>query len=513
VEKNLTEAIKWFRKAAERNYAPAQGSLGYCYAQGEGVPKDEVEAVKWTRKAAEQNLANAQYNLGVSYRDGTGVRMDPVEAVKWFRKAAEQNEAVAQRELGNFYLNGRVVRANSSEAVKWFRKAAEQNFSDAQNDLGICYTLGQGVPKDHVEAVKWFRKAAEQNYKEAQVNLGLSYHRGLGVPKDDGEAVKWFGKAAEQDDAGAQAELGLYYAQGQGVPKDEIEAYKWFLLAAAKGNEGATKNAKIAERRMTHYEIMQGQKLARDFRPHQIAPTAVDGSAVGGLQAKPMGTGTGFFITDDGYLITNQHVTGNATHVRLVTTSGSISAKIVKVDAANDLALLKAEGKLPTAEEFLDGKSETLVRGKFEALPVAASRGVNLGTTVVTVGFPNIGLQGFAPKYARGEIASLSGPQDDPRFFQISVPLQPGNSGGALVEEHGNVIGIVSAKLSASATLSATGELPENVNYAIKSSFLLGFLESVPEVASSLKEPNAANMQSPEVVEKVKRATVIVVVY
>jgi S1-C subfamily serine protease len=100
----------------------------------------------------------------------------------------------------------------------------------------------------------------------------------------------------------------------------------------------------------------------------------------------------------------------NANQVRLVTSAGLISAKVIKVDEANDLALLKAEGR-------------------FAALPVAASRGVKLGGTVATVGFPNIGLQGFAPKLAKGEIASLSGAGDDARYFQISVPVQPGNSG------------------------------------------------------------------------------------
>ena len=143
---------------------------------------------------------------------------------------------------------------------------------------------------------------------------------------------------------------------------------------------------------------------------------------------------------------------------------------------------------------------------------MVTSRAVKLGSTVVTVGFPNIGLQGFAPKFARGEIASLTGPQDDPRFFQISVPLQPGNSGGALVDEHGNVIGVVSAKLSAAAALEATGQLPENVNYAVKSSFLLGFLESVPEVATKLKEPNTSDTKFEDTVEKAKRASVLVIV-
>jgi S1-C subfamily serine protease len=74
-----------------------------------------------------------------------------------------------------------------------------------------------------------------------------------------------------------------------------------------------------------------------------------------------------------------------------------------------------------------------------------------VGVTVATIGFPNTGLQGVSPKLANGEIASLAGAGDDPRYFQISVPVQSGNSGGALVDELGNVIGIVSAKLNASA--------------------------------------------------------------
>jgi len=371
------------------------------------------------------------------------------------------------------------------------------------------------VLKNYAEAVKWFRKAAEQNLALAQSNLARCYRNGEGVQKDEPEAIKWWSKAADQDEADAQANLGFCYAQGQGVPKDEVEAYRWFLLAAAKGNEIAKQNILVAERRMTRYEIAQGQKLARDFRPHQPGASSINGSRVRSREARLKGTGTGFFITQDGYLITNEHVAGNADQVRLVTGSGVIAARVLKVDAANDLALLKVEGKLPRAEEFLDSKSEAPLKidDKFEPLPVALSRTVKLGSTVATVGFPNIGLQGFAPKFARGEIASLTGPQDDPRYFQISVPLQPGNSGGALVDERGNVIGIVSAKLSASAALKASGELPENVNYAVKSSFLLSFLESVPELASKLKAPNTSDLALTDVVEKAKAATVLVLVY
>ena len=164
------------------------------------------------------------------------------------------------------------------------------------------------------------------------------------------------------------------------------------------------------------------------------------------------------------------------------------------MDAANDLALLKADGR-------------------FAPLPVTSSRLVELGSTVATVGFPDIGLQGFAPKFARGEIASLSGAADDARYFQISVPVQPGNSGGALVDERGNVVGVVSAKLSARAALDVTGALPENVNYAVKSSFLLSFLESVPAVSAKLKEPVTADRKFEDVVKSAQDAAVLVLVY
>ena len=128
----------------------------------------------------------------------------------------------------------------------------------------------------------------------------------------------------------------------------------------------------------------------------------------------------------------------------------------------------------------------------------------------------NVDLQGFAPKLAKGEFASLSGAGDDPRYFQISVPVQPDNSGGALVDAHGNVVGIVAAKADAVTALAATGSLPENVNYAVKSSLLLSFLESVPEVAAKLKEPKSLQTATPpfeEVAKSAQEAAVLVLVY
>ena len=193
-------------------------------------------------------------------------------------------------------------------------------------------------------------------------------------------------------------------------------------------------------------------------------------------------------------MISNYHVIKDATKVRLVTSAGMIDTKVVQVDTANDLALLKAVGR-------------------FAPLSILPSRSAHLGGTVVTIGFPDPTLQGFAPKLAKGEIASLSGAADDPRYFQVSLPVQPGNSGGTLVDDRGNVIGIVSAKLDASAALAASGTLPENVNYAVKSSFLLGFLESVPAISAKLKTPVTAVRKFEDVVKSAQDAAVLVLVY
>ena len=122
-------------------------------------------------------------------------------------------------------------------------------------------------------------------------------------------------------------------------------------------------------------------------------------------------------------------------------------------------------------------------------------------------------MQGLAPKLTRGEISSLSGLQDDPRFFQISVPVQPGNSGGALVDEHGNVIGITSGQLSAIEMLKAAGSLPQNVNYAVKISYARLLLDNIPAARQSLPPPMSELLSPSAVVERARRAAALILVW
>jgi len=205
------------------------------------------------------------------------------------------------------------------------------------------------------------------------------------------------------------------------------------------------------------------------------------------------GTGTGFFVTEDGYLITNHHVVKDAAAVTLITRHSKVSATVVEVDAANDLALLKAVGA-------------------YKPLPVGSSFDVKLGDTVSTIGFPLIELQGVSPKFTRGEVSSLAGAKDDVRFFQISTQIQPGNSGGALVDEHGNVVGVTSMTMNAPYVLKNKGALPENVNYAIKGYVVSDFLKWALR-NSKLVPPNTGEDKPPDMIDRMQEAAVLVVVY
>ncbi len=406
---------------------------------------------------------------------------------------AESGNAKAQCVLGDFYTSGVVVPKDSTQAVSWYRKAAELGDAKAQYNLSLHYRDGDGVTKDLAETAKWCRKSADQGYPDAQSLLGLSYQLGFGVTTNAVEAAKWYKRAADQGHPAAQRSLGFCYGRGLGVSRDYVEAYKWLTLVSATSHDNYTKDALAAlETELTSEQISKARRMAREFKPQKetgssfyVSPESMNG---------PKTSGSGVFITEDGFLVTNEHVVRGAAQIRLITKDGFCTPKVVRVDAANDLALLKAEGK-------------------FAALPVVSSRGARLGATVATVGFPNTSLRRFAPKLAKGEIASLSGAGDDARYFQISVPVQSGNSGGALVDERGNVVGVVSAKLSAKAALAASGSLPENVNYAVKSSYLLSFLESVPEVSAKLKEPETKERKFEDVVKSAEQAAVLVLVY
>ena len=138
------------------------GEAGAAYKRG-----DYATAMEGFRVHAEQGDALAQFVLGSMYAEGKGVPENDVEAVKWVRKAAGQGLAAAQYGLGGMYIEGKGVPENDAEAVKWFRKAAEQGHANAQEILGGMYFVGESVPEYYVLAYAWYNLAAAQGNKTA----------------------------------------------------------------------------------------------------------------------------------------------------------------------------------------------------------------------------------------------------------------------------------------------------------------------------------------------------------
>jgi len=457
-------------------------------AQAADARHDYATELKLLRPLAEQGDALAQFNLGAMYADGQGVPKDYAEAVRWYRKAAEQGDASAQNNLGLMYADGQGVPKDYAEAVRWYRKAAEQGDASAQNNLGLMYADGQGVPKDYAEAVRWYHKAAEKGNVMAQVSLGTMYVNGDGVPKDYAEATRWLRKGAEQGDALAQGKLGTMYILGQGVPKDYVQAYMWFNLAAAGGENEATKLRDGLEHLMTAQQIAEAQQRTAAWRP--VQPGTQQQSAPAPADAKPEPSsgqlGTGFFIGEDGMVLTNAHVVEGCSEARIGPHGRSMTARVVARDTENDLALLRADVRSPTS--------------------AALRLSVRQGEAVAAYGYPLPGLLASGGNLTEGNITALSGVGDDSRLLQISAPVQPGNSGGPLLDGGGNVVGIVEGKLNAIKIASVIGDVPQNVNFAIKASVMATFLDA-NGVRYATWQPGTARSPA-DIAEEAKRFTV-----
>ena len=207
VEKDETQAVYWFHRAADLGHAEAQRNLAFAFLSGKGIVKNQAEGVRRLRIAAEAGDVPARRQLGYHYATGTGVPKDENEAVHWFRLAADQGDKFAQYNLAFAFTNGRGLSASPKDAVRWYQKAAEQGMPQAQCELGLIYEHGLGVPVDYEKSFYWSRLAAEQQYAEACCNLGWLYENGLGVAQDLEQAQHWYEEAVKQEFAQAKDRL------------------------------------------------------------------------------------------------------------------------------------------------------------------------------------------------------------------------------------------------------------------------------------------------------------------
>jgi S1-C subfamily serine protease/antitoxin component YwqK of YwqJK toxin-antitoxin module len=203
------------------------------------------------------------------------------------------------------------------------------------------------------------------------------------------------------------------------------------------------------------YEIVNDLNAVKEYLPQSQS------NADGGWK----GSGSGFFIDERGYMATNYHVVDGAKSIEVTFIRNgeteSYPASVVLSDKQNDLSILKVESSSFKQLAPIPYNFSTRIK--------------DTGSEVFTLGYPIADVMGEEVKFTDGKISSKTGIQGDVTVYQISVPIQPGNSGGPLFDNLGNIVGITSSGLNREYFKS------ENVNYAIKSSYLSSLVDALPQ--------------------------------
>jgi len=161
------KVVKMVQPLASDGNPRAQVLMGRCYENGLGVPQDMETAAKWFRLAAEQNYAEAQVQLGYLYELGAGVPKNDTAVVDLMSRAANAGNAEAQFNLALYRSQGRYGFAKDpDQAFVWAKRSADQGFAQAQRYVGACYEFGVGVPVNPSEAAAWYSKAAAQGLEK-----------------------------------------------------------------------------------------------------------------------------------------------------------------------------------------------------------------------------------------------------------------------------------------------------------------------------------------------------------
>lgn len=242
-------------------------------------------------------------------------------------------------------------------------------------------------------------------------------------------------------------------------------------------------NNRVAQERRRQAEILEQQRRVEAEKQRQQDIREEE-------QRKAGWSGTGFAL-NQGHIVTNYHVVEDAKTILVKGIKGDFNteyrAKVVATDKANDIAIIKID------DERYKG---------FGSIPYKIKRAMSdVGESVWALGYPMIGMMGEEIKFTDGKISARTGLQGDVSTYQISVPIQPGNSGGPLFDNYGNVVGITSSglnKLYSEQTIQT-----ENVNYAIKTSYLYNIVES--SLSASVM-PQGTAMQGQSLTQRIKLA-------
>lgn len=200
VDKNEQKSLKLYTDSAKIGYAPAQEKLGDIYRQGLlGSDESPKKSFNWYLKAAEQGRSSAQFYVGYFYASGYGIKKDEELAFEWYTKAAEQKNAAALNNLAICFEYGKGTDVNLTKAIYYYEESAKSGNITAQKNLAICYKNGTGVELNPSKVFYWTLEAAKNGDVESQGKTALYHLRGYGTNIDHKEALLWYAKYYSKD--------------------------------------------------------------------------------------------------------------------------------------------------------------------------------------------------------------------------------------------------------------------------------------------------------------------------
>ena len=256
IKKDQHKALALYKKSAEAGYCPSQEEMGKIYRKGLlGEKESPQKSFKWYYKAAEQGSDIGEFYLGYFYAQGYGIKKDDNLSFEWYSKAAKQNNPHALNNLAYCYEHGRGTSSNLIKAACYYEEAAKMGNVTAQKNLAKCYKKGIGVNVDPQKAFLWILDAAKRKDLESQGIIALYYFKGYGVNKCYEESLIWYAryyhkieindvnqafnafvKRANNNDAQALYVIGKCSQYGIATKKSIAEAFSYFEKAADLGH-------------------------------------------------------------------------------------------------------------------------------------------------------------------------------------------------------------------------------------------------------------------------------------
>jgi len=504
-EEKFANGIKAFKEterlysiALELGVKKAYRDLGHLYLSGlsdvafelhippSKVPKDYVgdvaKALPYFEKGA--NLGNPHLMV-VMYRIHSIPKwkhLDSEKADSWHKKIVALTDAgdlgvaadtlyygILAQDRGFYSLDEfKPEPAWVREAQPLLERAADGGDTKSKVLLARIYLNGFDKQKDPSVAAEYLEKAAAADDIWSQVTLGRLYMAGSGVFQDYSAAWKLFNKAATSPDFDihvweAQYLLGALLERGLGVPKDLVLAHAWYNISATHGYDKAGPRRNALTSQLSAEELAEAHTLAKNWKAgaelsRGSTPSAPSTAPSSGTASKKVGTGTLFYVNAEGMAITNSHVVAGCKEVKV---EGSDSAKVVTQDTANDLALVKIAGA-------------NSAFGRIDSDPGK----IRQGEEIVVFGYPLNSVLSSGGNLTPGVISALTGLGNNTNQLQITAPIQPGSSGSPVLNAKGNVIGVVAMKLSDSKMAQTTGQVAQNINFAISGQSLKAFLDA-----------------------------------